>query len=253
MWHGLSSDNRYNIRMITAGIRNFLINLTGYFIYKKAHLPVGVDFKEDLLNKFKINPSCMFDVGANYGQTALHYHTLFNKASIYAFEPVEKSFLALKDNTKHLSTVKCFKMALGNENKTMDISLHDEANSQLNSLKEINSSQNDHSLKETISVSTLQNFADQHHISHIDVLKIDTEGYEMEVLQGATQFLKEKKIAAVLCEVALSKKNTRNTQLNQVIEFLEPYDYFFVGLYETNVNYYREGLAYSNALFIKAR
>ena len=87
-------------------------------------------------------------------------------------------------------------------------------------------------------------------IHQIDLLKIDTEGFEIDVLIGANKMLATGKIKAILCETALSKKNTRNTQLSSLIDLLDKENYFFVGLYETNVNFYKEGLAYSNALFI---
>jgi len=235
---------------VVTRIRLLIIYLTGYFIYKKRDLPVGVDFKEDLISKFKIVPRCIFDVGANYGQTALHYHTLFKNAKIFSFEPVKSSFEKLVSCTSGISNVSCFHLALGEENTKTEITLFDESNSQLNSLKAVNSPGQGHS-KEIIEVIKLDTFADQKKISEIDLLKIDTEGFEIEVLKGAGGFLKNNNIKAILCEVALSGKNKRNTQLHYLIDFLDNYDYFFVSLYDTNVNYFRDGLAYSNALFVK--
>lgn len=236
---------------ITTRLRAVFTVLTGYFIYKKAHLPVGVDFKEDLIYKFGVNPKIVFDIGANYGQTAVHYHEIFNDADIYSFEPVKKSFLKLENETKKLNNITCFNIAFGEEKNEVEIYLHDESNSQLNSLKVTDDSKINTSLKETIKVDTLNNFVLEKNIKQIDLLKIDTEGFELEVLKGASNLLKNKQIKAVLCEVALSKRNTRNTQLNDIINLLDEYDYFLVGLYDTNVNYYKKGLAYSNALFIQ--
>ena len=235
---------------ITSAIRNFFINLTGYFIYKKSDLPIGVDFKSDLANKFGIIPRTVFDVGANYGQTALHYNELFHEAYIYSFEPVNKSFLKLQKSVEGNVRIKCFNIAFGQESKKMEISLFEEEQSQLNSLKTINSSSDINSIKEIITVVTLDDFAKTENVQRIDLLKIDTEGFELEVLKGASTLLKDRKVKSILCEVALSKKNSRNTQLDDIICFLEKYDYFFVGFYDTNVNYYNHGLAYSNALFI---
>lgn len=234
---------------LTTKIRTYFIRLSGYFIYKQADLPVGIDFKQDLVNKFNINPISIFDVGANYGQTALHYNSLFNTAKIFSFEPVKASYEKLINETQTIKNISCHNIALGEENNNVEIYLHKEENSQLNSLKAINSNQTGIT-KETINVVTLDNFAKGQKIETIDLLKIDTEGFELEVLKGAYSFLKNKKIKAILCEVALSKRNTRNTQLNIVIDFLDKYDYFFVGLYETNITYFKSGLAYSNALFI---
>jgi FkbM family methyltransferase len=235
---------------ISTTIRTFFINLTGYFVYKKTDLPIGVDFKADLENKFNIHPLCIFDVGANYGQTALYYHETFKNAKIYSFEPVKVSYLKLEKETQHIKQIECFQIALGEENKEFEIALHDESNSQLNSLKAIAANQGNQSVKEIIKSVTLDVFVTEKNIEQIDLLKIDTEGFELEVLIGSENFLRTRKIKAILCEVALSKRNTRNTQLSEIINALDKYDYFFVGLFETNVNYYKDGLAYSNALFI---
>jgi FkbM family methyltransferase len=234
---------------LSSKIRLEAIRLSGYFIYKKKDLPVGIDLASDLKNKFNIKVECVFDVGANYGQTALHYFEEFPKVSIYSFEPVAASFKKLEENTKGKDSIKCFHFALGDKEEELEISLFDEANSQLNSLKSSNSGSG--GKKEKIKVRTLDGFVLENNIREIDLLKIDTEGFEINVLNGAKKMLAEKKVNAVLCETALAKSNKRNTQLVELMELLEEKNYFFVGLYETNVNHYKEGLAYSNALFIK--
>ena len=48
--------------------------------------------------------------------------------------------------------------------------------------------------------TTLDTFVEQHGIKNIDFLKIDTEGFELEVLQGAKQLLSEGKIGTVIFE-----------------------------------------------------
>ena len=152
---------------ITATLRSIVIEITGYFIYKKAHLPVGVDLKEDLISKFHIQPKCIFDVGANYGQTATHFNKLFSSALILSFEPVKQSYSKLVVNTKHIKNISCFNLALGEENKDQEIFLFSENHSQLNSLKTINSNKTDEALKETIKVMTLDDFSAKEKISEM--------------------------------------------------------------------------------------
>jgi len=236
---------------ISYQLRKALINLTGYWIYKKRDLPIGVDLKEDLINKFNITPKLLFDIGANYGQTALYYREEFPNATIYSFEPVKQSYEILINNTRQFQNIHCFNIALGDKKAEVEIFLHDEVFSACNSLKFDNSEGNTAALKEIVKVTSLNDFVNENKIGPIDLLKIDTEGYELEVLKGAENLLTNKSVNAILCEVALSGTNKRNTQLNDLIIYLDNLEYYFVGLYHTNIGSYKQGIAWSNALFIK--
>lgn len=230
-------------------LRKTLIDTSGYWFYKRKHLPIGADFLEDVKNRLDFPLNVIFDVGANYGQTAEYYSKSFPDAKIYSFEPVKSSFEKLTANTKNLLNVAVFQNAFGNAEKTVEIALFDENQSQLNSLKE--SSNKADAVKETIRVTTIDSFLKSEGIAAIDLLKIDTEGYEVEVLTGAFSSIRAGKIKLVLCEVALSAVNQKNTPICSVIEFLLGNSYTLLGLYDTNINYLKEGLAYSNALFVK--
>lgn len=235
---------------ITNKLRKKLIDISGYWFYKRKHLPIGADFVEDL-RKLNLSVETIFDVGANYGQTALYYAENFPNSKIYSFEPIEKPYKKLVKETKHLKNVFCFPNAFGDTNDTIEISLFDENQSQLNSLKHNNTNLNSNAVKEQITVKTLDSFLQEQDIQTIDLLKIDTEGYEIEVLKGALNSLKSGKIKLILCEAALSFANERNTQLVNIINFLKPYNFTLLGMYETNINYLNQGLAYSNILFVK--
>lgn len=57
--------------------------------------------------------------------------------------------------------------------------------------------------KETvIDVRTLDGEAERLGIRHIDVMKVDIEGYEPQLFQGASRLLREGRIGAMLCEFA---------------------------------------------------
>lgn len=55
-------------------------------------------------------------------------------------------------------------------------------------------------IAETVTVTTLDQFCIDAHISRIDFLKIDTEGFEFEVLLGAAETLSARKISAIQFE-----------------------------------------------------
>jgi FkbM family methyltransferase len=51
-----------------------------------------------------------------------------------------------------------------------------------------------------VDIITLDEFAAKHHLSKIDILKIDTEGYEPFVFQGAKRLLREHRIRLFIFE-----------------------------------------------------
>ena len=55
-------------------------------------------------------------------------------------------------------------------------------------------------LSETVPITTIDHFCDVEGIGRIDLLKIDTEGYEMEILLGASMMMKSGAIRAIQFE-----------------------------------------------------
>ena len=69
---------------------------------------------------------------------------------------------------------------------------------------------------------TLDNFVKKKKIPRIDILKIDTEGYELEVLYGAKKILKKTEIIQI--EV-LDHKKKFDKKLKDVLKFLNSYGF----------------------------
>ena len=103
-------------------------------------------------------------------------------------------------------------------------------------------------------VNMLMEFCDKNNINSIDILKTDTEGYDLEVLRGGSKMLEARKIKFVLSEVAFYP-GKENTQFLPVFDFLSPYGFRFYGLYDcaywgTNL---AKGIMFSNALFVNEK
>ena len=230
-------------------LRESLIKLTGYYILKEHALPVGCDLIVDLKSKLKFPVSTIFDIGANVGQTAIWFNDYFKYANIYSFEPVKKTYLKLLDNTNNIEQIKCLNFALGEKEELINIKLFAEESSTLNSLKEL--SQNiDSNFTETIQVISGDLFCTQNNINQIDLLKIDTEGFEIEVLKGFSEMLKNSQIKAIYCEVGFHSENNRNTYINKIFDFMMTNNFKFYGLYEINNMPIKRSVNYGNALFI---
>lgn len=152
-----------------------------------------------LLNAIEYTPPfTLFDVGANDGaylQSALR--VLGNQVKSYSFEPQSASFSELLVQFGSDPRVRLTRAALGKESGTAELffgqdnettaSLHPNANA-------------DQTRTETVRLATIDQICGADGVERIDLLKIDTEGSEMEVLQGASAMLDGARISAVQFE-----------------------------------------------------
>ena len=89
-------------------------------------------------------------------------------------------------------------------------------------------------------------------IKHIDYLKIDTEGYDLEVIKGASDLLSRNAISFIEVEVSMNPNNTFHVSLEEVKKHLGQNNYFLFGLYEQVLEWKIKApvLRRCNALFI---
>lgn len=141
----------------------------------------------------------LFDIGANIGHYSLMLKFNITNATIYSFEPVEEAFLELEKN-------------LGSKSKTYNIGFGASTGKQVlynttiseitTSHKEVLSDIFDITDFKTIEfeVDTIDNFCTSNNIKIIDFLKIDVEGNEFFILQGASNMLTNKNIKFIQFE-----------------------------------------------------
>ena len=235
-------------------IKTKIEDLTGYYIHKRNDLPVGVSLKYDIEYKLKkIKIRTIFDVGANIGQTAVQCVKDFPEATIYSFEPISKTFQTLVSNTEKYPSVICKNIAFGDQPGEVEINIFDDENSELNSLVSTNMNLNENSKKEIITVDTIDHFLAENKINEIDLLKIDTEGFEINVLNSAAQSFKENKVKLVLIEVGLDNEfNKRHQNIVDIQIYLNQKNFVFVGIYNIAYSLLPERGHFANALYANA-
>jgi FkbM family methyltransferase len=221
----------------------------GWFLRRTRGLTVGTDLCLDLKTRLGMTaPKVIFDVGAHRGETAVTLNAHFPAATIFAFEPVSENFAGLQEAVGAMPNVRVFRSALGDRSEHVDIVLQEE--SQTHSLNIRSHEPNQRT--ERIRVETLDAFVAQHAVPYIDLLKIDTEGYEVAVLRGAADALRSGRIGAVFVEASLDPADTVHTQLQAVSEYLRPLNFHLFGFYDQTVWPAPTRLAYFNALFTSA-
>jgi len=227
-----------------------IVERLGYRYFKTAYQPVGLDHAHDVA-RFLGSPrnlKVVFDVGANEGQTAEYYVRAFPCAEIYSCEPVAATYKSLVERVARWPQVRTFQLAFADCNRTARIQLVPVAG--LNSLRNELSNDCSSSCGEFVTIRTLESFCAEQNINHIDLLKTDTEGFDLEVLKGAEGMLRARQIQFILAEVTFHPENTYHTSFFSVAEYLHSFQYYFVDVYDHDIGLSTQAaLASCNALF----
>jgi FkbM family methyltransferase len=142
------------------------------------------------------------DVGANAGWfTALASRLVGPTGKVYAFEPASDTFKVLLENTKKLPNVTAYNTALSN--RAGKANFYGGQNTGQRGLKSGAMMNGDHILQE-VDVRTLDSYKVKP-----DMIKIDTEGNEPDVIQGAADSIADNTILVV--------ENTRSIEGFSVI------------------------------------
>jgi FkbM family methyltransferase len=182
-------------------------------------------------------PRLGFDVGANEGQTACELRRIFPEAKIYCFEPYEAAFRALQQKLGGDPAVCLEQIAFGDHKG--EATLYENAASVTNSLlpnaPEAHASQPALSAiptgQSTVAITTLDNFCRERTISHLDFLKVDSQGYDLRILQGAREHLAEHRISFVVVEMLFAPLYAGQAHFHEIYCFLTGLRYRLVGLY----------------------
>ena len=178
------------------------------------------DSSDHLLNYLEQSET-IFDIGANIGQTALNMlKTQKSKglnATIYAFEPYPKTFYKLETNIalNKSDHIQAFNLGLSTEKGMLYMAQHSPYNS--GGFRMMEKSTNAIS----VPVISLDEFVYENYITHIDFIKIDVEGFEIQVIEGARKTLETFKPILVF-EYSLENIKAQNGDIqklfNQLLE-----------------------------------
>lgn len=192
------------------------------------------------------NDIVFFDIGANLGQTTKKMSNHYPSAKIYAFEPSKMCFETLIANFKE-NNISLHNLAIGSSCGYLEFNEY--SWNALNSL--LKRAYGTAKILETylVEVVTIDEFCKNNAVSYINVLKTDTEGYELNVLKGASDMMKRNKIQFVYVEIFFNENYIGQSSFGDIYNFMLENRFELVRFYE--ILYTGDGVASkTDAMFI---
>lgn len=188
----------------------------------------------------------VLDVGANHGDWALAFQRRFPGATIHAIEADPGTFSLLEQATAHCPNIHCHHCACSSTPGTIRF-FSDRRNSVLSSVLDLPDAQGQTRPIE-VAADTLDGLVATHSPPRLRLIKIDTEGHDLAVLQGAENVLTSADVEFVILEFGLNASYKRQVHINKLCQFMGNYRFFLseiggLGIYNDNF--------YGNALFVR--
>ncbi|MEI5681516.1 MULTISPECIES: FkbM family methyltransferase [unclassified Mesorhizobium] len=206
---------------------------------------------------FMPDTATIFDVGANVGQTTAVLLEAFPGAQIHAFEPFPASAAKLKARFRNQPRVICVEAAADAVNGTKTMHVHAEL-SVTNSLLPFHEDsgkympQSAPSTECSVKAVSLDAYCASEGIAGIDLLKIDTQGFERQVLEGTQGLLSRNAVASVYCEMIFVPVYEGQATFYDVAGYLGRFGYALYDFYD--FVYDASGqLKWGNAVFRPAK
>ncbi len=173
----------------------------------------------------------VFDIGANCGIMTLQFAKRAPSGKVYAFEPTHYAFTRLKKNlqlnpqlAERVEAIQAFMGPLTTDKGGIE---------QVYASWKVGkgAGKDGHKIhggrkKQARGVSSvsLDDFCLQHNIERVDLIKIDTDGYEFEVLKGAREAI-SKFGPAVIFEAGIYLMKEAGTDFSDFLDYFEPLGY----------------------------
>ena len=173
-----------------------------------------------------------FDLGAHTGRHTLPAAKYVGPTGrVFAFEPIHTSFAKLHSNimlNSFNNVVTINKAVLDKPNKLIEIFIHpimpvESTNTGESSISSIKIIDQKLSPKLLATTTTIDEIVMQHQIHEIKLIKIDVQGGELQVLNGALSTLKNKIIQNIYLEIHLLELQDLGINYLDILKLLNEY------------------------------
>jgi FkbM family methyltransferase len=180
----------------------------------------------------------VLDIGAHHGlYTLLAAKRVGRRGRVIAFEPSPRELRRL---AKHVRLNRCRNVdvescALGNESGKAELFVVDGFRDWGNSLRP--PAVAEPTRKENVAVRRLDDLLAERGVERVDFIKLDAEGGELAVLQGARKLLQTAPRPAILAEVEDVRTHPWGYAAREIMQLLASWNYRWFGLSETGTLY----------------
>lgn len=173
------------------------------------------------LSKLDVANKVAIDVGANHGGTASKLCQL--ASVVYAFEPEAKNFSNLEDQIRIRKIKNIIPLPFAVSNQSGSVDFFKRESHGIHSLGTHN--KGTVVSKAQVTSTTLDEFCAEYGIHKIGLLKVDVEGFETEVFEGAKRLLDQKAIDAIVFEFSPKIHRARKMDIYAPIRTLQASNY----------------------------
>jgi FkbM family methyltransferase len=231
-------------RIITSSIFHIQRILFEYFAIPKVR---KMDISKIILRKYlPKNPICI-DCGAHIGVDSISLAKIL-KGTVHSFEPVDELYNQLKRNSSPYKNIFTYKIALSDFNGPREFYLSEGESDASSSLLPPLLHLKEHpkvlfNQKILVETKTLDSWAAENSVSHVDLLWLDMQGFEMNMLQASSRILDTVKL--IHTEVSIRETYKGVALYAELSNFLQSKG--FKVLYEAIPN----GWDMGNVLFVR--
>jgi FkbM family methyltransferase len=211
----------------------------GLWLVKKNGPVTGADFVGDL-QALVPNPSTLLDVGANVGQSIEFFASVWPKVRIYSVEPDPVNYQKIQ-KLNHSNMAGLINVGLGAVDSQLELQQFDmhSLNSFLGPSEAADSPLKYQKRGAPITVRVAQPTSDYllsaFGTAHMDVIKIDTQGYELQILNGFDiEFLSRTRV--LILEANFDSLYENQTSISDLHEFCSRQGFSYVSQYEITRN-----------------
>jgi FkbM family methyltransferase len=221
---------------------------------RRAHFGEVLNASRNRVWLQKANINTIIDVGAHMGEFASGVKSILPHAQTYSFEPQPECHLALTERMQKYDKAKTFCMALGSQSGEMTFYKSEfSKSSSLLPMSDLHKeafpwSSGGQTTK--VMVSTLDDqFTDVQLVQNV-LLKLDVQGFELEVLKGGPRTLEQVKF--VLAETSVGGELYQGeATFNDLYDYLKQFGFHYGGNWDQMVNPQDGIMLQVDALFVR--
>jgi FkbM family methyltransferase len=169
-------------------------------------------------------PNTLVDVGANIGRSTRELADAAPGGTVFAFEPIAKSFEQMRDSLATFDNVVGEQACLGSVDGSVLMTSRGTANS-----NRIVAEGETRGSTEVVQMIRGDGYFRSHGVETIDLFKTNTNGWDLDVLVGMIDYIANRRIFAIEAVCALAPDDFRACPLDRMMGFLAPFGYGVLG------------------------